>query len=117
MSDKDELESLIAEHRVIRLQSRALALVALGILYGGAIFFHVVQHLSWVNAFYFCTMTLTTVGYGDIVPTSDAAKIFDMFYVLVGIGIIATFANILVKNAMLRRQIKEHSKRLTKNGK
>jgi voltage-gated potassium channel Kch len=99
------------EHVAIRRQYRALASVSLLLLIGGAAFFHYTEHFSWINALYFCTMTLTTVGYGDIVPKTDAGKIFDMGYVVVGIGIIATFANLLVKNAIIRRQIRTAAKK------
>ena len=73
---------------------------------GGAIFYHLVEKLSWLNAVYFCVITLTTVGYGDITPKTDAGKVFTIFYVLVGVGIIATLANLLVKRAMLRHRRK-----------
>lgn len=99
------------EHLAVRRQYRALASVSLLLLIGGASFFHYTERFSWVNAFYFCTMTLTTVGYGDIVPKTNTGKIFDMGYVIVGIGIIATFANLLVKNAVIRRQMRNASKK------
>jgi len=103
--DEQSLAELQAERASIRRQFRTLAAVSLFILVGGATFFHAVEHLTWINAFYFCTITLTTVGYGDIVPTTDAEKLFVMGYVLVGIGVIATFVNVLVKNAVIRRQL------------
>jgi voltage-gated potassium channel Kch len=96
---------LKAERETIKWQFRALAAVSLLLLFGGATFFHFVERLSWINAFYFCTVTLTTVGYGDIVPKTDLEKLFVMGYVLVGIGVIATFANVSVKNAVVRRQL------------
>ncbi len=108
--DEDERQALVKEHNTLKHQSQALAGVSMGVLCGGATFFHFVEHFKWLDSFYFCTITLTTVGYGDIVPKTDAGKLFDMFYVLVGIGIIATFANILVKNAMVRRQLKQDRK-------
>ena len=49
---------------------------------------------------------------GDITPVSDAAKLFTMFYVLIGIGIIATFANLLIKQTMIKREIKRNQKDL-----
>ena len=39
--------------------------------------------LSWVEAFYFATVTCTSVGYGDIIPSSGAGKIFLTFYMIV----------------------------------
>lgn len=101
---------LIKEHASIQRSFRLAAVSSLAVLVGGAWFYHVVEKLTWLDAFYFCTITLTTIGYGDIVPRTSAGKLFTIFYVLVGIGIIATFANLLIKNAILRRQIKSSKK-------
>lgn len=79
----------------------AVTVVALG---GGILFYHFAEGMSWVNAFYFCTVTLATVGYGDITPKTDLGKIFTSFYILGGVGIIATFATLLLKNTALRRE-------------
>jgi voltage-gated potassium channel Kch len=98
------------EYARIRRSFRIVAAFAVAILLIGAVFYHHVEHLSWLNAFYFCTITLATVGYGDITPHTDIGKLFTIFYVLVGIGILATFANLLVKNAVARRQIKQYNK-------
>jgi len=104
-------EDLHAEFLIIRRQYRATAAVAVAVLSGGAVFYHFVQHLSWINAFYFCTITLTTIGYGDITPKTDAEKLFTIFYVLAGVGIIAFFANVLIKNATIRREMRRSKRK------
>jgi voltage-gated potassium channel len=38
-------------------------------------------HVSFTDVLYFTAVTVTTVGYGDIVPVSDAARMFDTFVV------------------------------------
>lgn len=112
VEDLQELTQLQSERNSVVNEFRAVAFVALSVLCVGAISFHRIQHWSWLNSFYFCTITLTTVGYGDIVPTTTAGKLFDIFYVLAGIGIIATFANVAIKNAIVRRQIRTLKKRV-----
>ena len=89
-----------------RRQLIVTGLIAIGILTMGATYFHFEQNLSWVDSFYFCTVTLTTVGYGDITPESNEAKLFIMIYILSGIGVIASFANLIIKNSALRREYK-----------
>jgi len=104
-TDPDVAEA-IADYRKTQRNFRLVAAIAFAVVVIGAIFYHHTEMLSWVDAFYFCVITLTTIGYGDIVPHTDPGKIFTIFYVLTGIGIIATFANLLLKNAFLRRQLK-----------
>ena len=38
-------------------------------------------HISFVDVLYFTTITVTTVGYGDIVPVTDQARLFDALVV------------------------------------
>lgn len=100
-------ESIVQEHLIIRRNLRMVAVGALLLLVLGAVFYHIFEQLAWLDAFYFCTITLTTVGYGDITPHTPQGKLFTMFYVLIGVGVIATFANLLLKNAVIKREIKK----------
>ncbi|HEX8383778.1 MAG TPA: NAD-binding protein [Sphingomonas sp.] len=38
-------------------------------------------HISFVDVLYFTTITVTTVGYGDITPVTDQARLFDALVV------------------------------------
>ncbi len=58
----------------------------------GSIFYHLVEGLSLVNSIYFTAVTLTTVGYGDYTPQTDAGKIFTALYSFLGIGLFFGFA-------------------------
>ncbi len=96
--------------RIARL-FRITASIAAIVLAGGMLFYHHVEHLSWVDAFYFCTVTLATVGYGDITPKTEIGRLFTSFYILGGVGIIATFASLMLKNAALQRELKRQEKK------
>lgn len=60
----------------------------LGALYLGAEFEPKIQNL--VSAVYFSVVTMTTVGYGDIVPVTSQARIFVLSIVIFGISVFAT---------------------------
>jgi voltage-gated potassium channel len=100
----ESIAELELEFHRVRRQFLAVGVAAAVVLAAGSVFYHLVEHLGWLDSVYFCTITLTTIGYGDIVPRTDAGKLFTIFYVFIGIGILATFASLLVKNAMARRQ-------------
>jgi hypothetical protein len=42
------------------------------------------EEFTFVDSLWFCVATITTVGYGDVKPKTDAGKLFTAFYVLVG---------------------------------
>lgn len=50
----------------------------------------------FLDAVYFVVVTTTTVGYGDILPRSDAAKLLACISVLVGMGIVALFVSRMI---------------------
>lgn len=54
-----------------------------------------IEGWTFGESFYFSVATLTTVGYGDIHPTTDESRIFTAIYILVGVGIVfAALTNI-----------------------
>ncbi len=69
---------------------RALVYVTLGVLLLGSLFYHKVEGWRWLDSFYFCFITLATVGYGDFSPRTDAGKVFTIIYILIGIGLLVS---------------------------
>ncbi len=74
-----------------------LYLVAL-ILFTGTLFYHFVEGWRWLDALYFSVITLTTVGYGDFAPKTDAGKLFTIVYIFIGLGILAGFITAVAQN-------------------
>jgi Ion channel. len=74
-------------------QYRALILITISVLVGGTIFYHSMEGWGWIDSLYFCVISLTTVGYGDLTPKRPISKIFTMFYLLGGISILLGFIN------------------------
>jgi voltage-gated potassium channel len=91
------MATVFDKHIYRLLLAAALFMVALG-----TTFYHFVEHLRWVDSYYFSVITLATVGYGDIVPKTDAGKIFTTIYILVGVGIITTFISYSMRRRAAR---------------
>ena len=53
----------------------------------GTVGFYFLEGFSWFKAFYFTVITISTVGYGDIIPQTAAGKIFAVFLILGGAGL------------------------------
>jgi voltage-gated potassium channel len=51
----------------------------------GTLGYHFIEGLSLFHSLYFTIITLTTIGYGDIVPQSDGGRLFTIFLALGGI--------------------------------
>lgn len=76
---------------------RLLLLAVILLLTFGTFFYHFVEKWSYLNSYFFSVVTLTTVGYGDLVPQTHIGRFVTTLYIFVGIGIIATFAQTVVK--------------------
>ena len=105
MPDKDQMKT--TEHEVVKeikkmrpiqrlflldvlldKDSRPTFLWALSMLVVGTLVYHWLEGWSYLDSLYFCVISLATVGYGDLTPTTPEAKIFTIIYVINGIGIL-----------------------------
>jgi voltage-gated potassium channel Kch len=93
-----------------RIKLKAASFLSLSVIAGGSIVYSKFENLGWVDAIYLSTITLTTVGYGDITPQTDFGKLFTAAYALLGIGLIAALANLIIKNVHLKREFKRLDK-------
>jgi hypothetical protein len=70
--------------------SRPAFLWALSALLLGTLVYHWLEGWSYLDSLYFCVISLATVGYGDLTPTTPFTKIFTIVYIVNGIGILLT---------------------------
>lgn len=85
------------------IRNRLLTIFGLisGAILAGAAGYHLVEGWSWLDSFYMTVITLATVGYGETHPLTDAGRVFTMFLILFGIGLMtyafSTITSIIVE--------------------
>lgn len=52
----------------------------------GTLGFHFIEDLPLLESAYVATQTVTTVGYGDITPTTQGGRVFSLVFMLIGVG-------------------------------
>lgn len=110
------LSTLSAETKRHLLYAISIIFLAIGV---GALGFMLLEGLSLLDAVYFATETVTTVGYGDLAPKTPAGRLFTIFFMLTGVGSVlyalTTVAQAIVQAEIMtilgkRRKIKEMQK-------
>lgn len=76
---------------------RAAFVLAILILLSGTVFYRSVEGWGWIDAFYFSTITISTVGLGDLSPSTDLGKVFTIIYIFVGVGVFVTLFSQLAR--------------------
>lgn len=95
-----ELTLMALSSMVRNRAERGPLLLVVSLLIGGTAFYCLVEGWSVVDSLYFCAMSLATVGFGDLVPETDVAKLFTVVYVLSGIGILVAFFTALASKTL-----------------
>jgi voltage-gated potassium channel len=63
----------------------ALAILAL-LTVTGTVGYRLVEHVAWFDALYMTVITLSTVGFGEVIPLSRQGRMFTMGLILSGVG-------------------------------
>ncbi|XP_022250945.1 potassium channel subfamily K member 18-like, partial [Limulus polyphemus] len=87
-------------------------LLVTGYICGGAIIFSLWEDWSFLNGAYFCFITLSTIGFGDLVPGTaifdtreqegQAKLIICCFYLILGLAIIAMSFNLVQEEVVIK---------------
>ena len=82
------------------------------IITASTVFFHWVEGWSWLDSYFFTVVTLTTVGYGTLVPATAVGKIATTLLIFVGLGIVGVVIQrlghfALTNRAEARRKLRE----------
>lgn len=87
-------------------ESRVLLTSAASMVAVGTVVYMFLEGWTPLDALYFSVVALATVGFGDLHPTTDAAKLFTVLYIIFGLGILAAFLAEMgrLRTAALRRR-------------
>jgi hypothetical protein len=72
----------------------------------GSCIYHRLEDWTWVESFYFTVVTLSTVGYGDLHPTTPASQLFTALFILTGVAIALSALGIIGSTYLSRREKK-----------
>ncbi len=86
---------------------RTLVILVFFTLMTGTIFYSLQEGWSLVDALYFSVTTLTTVGWGDLAPTTTIGKLFTLVYIFNGLGLLAGLINTIATETLSRRRNEE----------
>jgi voltage-gated potassium channel len=70
---------------------------------------------NYIKAFYYTVTIITTVGFGDILPASDVARLFTASLIIVGVSVFLVFTVILAQSLVSRLEyLSERTKKKKK---
>lgn len=68
-----------------RLREALVLLFVVGV--SGAVGYHILAKLGWLDAWYMAVTTLFTVGFREMGEVNDSTKLFTIFYLVTGLGV------------------------------
>lgn len=106
--DDDENDSYDPQHVTVPL-TLCLAIMV-GYIWGGAVLFSIWEDWNMLDGSYFCFVSLSTIGFGDIVPGDkiysgqglDLSFIFCSMYLMLGMALIAMCFNLMQEEVIAK---------------
>jgi voltage-gated potassium channel len=73
----------------------------------GVIGFKVMSNYTWVDSVYMTVITITTVGFGEVQPLDDNAKIFTIFLILTSVIILGYAITVITEYILSKNDLEE----------
>jgi hypothetical protein len=89
---------------------RVLLVVLLTLLLGSTCFYWSVEGWGFIDALYFSVMTMSTIGYGDLAPTTAFSKIFTIIFALLSIGVFVAVVSKIVTIILAEKKASKNRK-------
>ncbi|MBU0494992.1 MAG: potassium channel family protein [Chloroflexi bacterium] len=96
----------------VEFRLRVFLIVLAGVIILGTLGFMALEGASWTDAVYFVVITIATVGYGDIHPTTPAGRLFAIGLIVAGVG---TFLGVIANATdwlLSRREVRARTQKL-----
>lgn len=90
-----------------QLKAHTIIISLLAVLFSGTVFFHFVEGWSWLESYFFTVITVSTVGYGKLVPVTALGMIGTTVFIFVGLGVFAVAIQQFAQYHMSKRE--EHT--------
>lgn len=97
--------------KLLSIRTRVYLGVLIGVLVVGMVGFALAEGLSLLDSLYFTIVTIGTVGYGDIHPTTSVGKALAIFVIVMGVG---TFLGVIANTTEAIVERREKQERLEK---
>ena len=80
-------------------------LLLLAVFIAGVFGYKYISNYTWIDAFYMTVITITTVGFGEVVPLDDVDKLFTSFLILSSIFILAYAISVITEYMLSKNNI------------
>ncbi|MCY3413660.1 MAG: NAD-binding protein [Candidatus Heimdallarchaeota archaeon] len=104
LSKDEHIRSILAGSQMKIPVRQILLVFFLSTTIISTIVFKYVENTTWLNAVYYIVVTITTVGYGDLVATQPITKVITIILIVTGISFIGLASQYLV-DRIIRLQL------------
>lgn len=79
----------------------------------GVIGFRMISDATWIDATYMTVITVTTVGFGEIIPLDQQARLFTVFLIIISVFVFAYAISVITEYILSRSTLRNIIQRKT----
>ena len=99
---------------IFKSKFRIAILLVICVLLIGVFGYRYIANYSWVDALYMTTITITTVGFGEVGPLDDVAKLFTVGLILASVVTLANAIAVITEYFMNKNSFEQFKNRKMK---